>query len=240
MTISRTLHAYLRGSDFKRKLIRRYERFEILCEADLRTAVASLLRTKLRGIGGKAEKYKYRVTCEKRVAGVIADILIWRGKNPRFWIELKDTGRFRKALAEADWKKLQAFAQSAQPSRLVILSTWLVSALGERLEDPQSRGRALPFVFGQYRLFLKTVCAWISNRGTENTKGESTMAAENRWPRRRAPRGKRGQPFFWPCFTDRDSLIASNSGSESKSFGRPAARFERINASREATCTCMP
>jgi len=80
-----------------------------LCEADLRTAVASLLRTKLRGIGGKAEKYKYRVTCEKRVAGVIADILIWRGKNPRFWIELKDTGRFRKALAEADWKKLQAF-----------------------------------------------------------------------------------------------------------------------------------
>jgi hypothetical protein len=34
------------------------------------------------------------------------DILIWKGRHPRFWIELKDTGVAKRIAAQADWDKL--------------------------------------------------------------------------------------------------------------------------------------
>ncbi len=107
MTTSRALNLFLRSKTFKRQIVREYERFEVLAEGGLRTAVARLIRSKLRKLGGSAERYS--VTCEARLGKVRPDILIWRGKHPRFWIELKDTGTFNKASAEADWQKLRKY-----------------------------------------------------------------------------------------------------------------------------------
>ena len=55
-------------------------------------------------MGGTAERY--RVTRETRLgdSNVVPDILIWKNAKPRFWIELKDTGTFKRPSAEADWK----------------------------------------------------------------------------------------------------------------------------------------
>lgn len=109
MTSSRALNLYLRGPHFKHQIIRGYERFEILSEGALRTAVALAIQTKLSKIRGTAERY--RVTCETRLPGsnVVPDILIWKNDDPRFWVELKDTRTFNRAAAEADWMKLQTF-----------------------------------------------------------------------------------------------------------------------------------
>jgi hypothetical protein len=106
---STTIKNYLLGEQFKQRLVRRYKRFEILAEGGLRTAVANLLCSKLRKIGGSAKRY--RVTCETHlpVAKVVPDILIFGSGKPHIWIELKDTGSFNRKAAEADWKKLQAF-----------------------------------------------------------------------------------------------------------------------------------
>ena len=109
MATSSAIKDYLLGEQFKQRLVRRYERFEILAEGGLRTSVANLLRGRLRTIGGSAKKY--RVTCETHlpVTNVVPDILIFKGRNPHIWIELKDTGSFNGKAAEADWKKLQTF-----------------------------------------------------------------------------------------------------------------------------------
>jgi hypothetical protein len=104
---STAIKDYLLGPEFRRRLVRRYKRFEILAEGGLRDAVAYLLRNMLGKIGGTAKGY--RVTCEVRLAdtNVVPDILIFRNGKPRIWIELKDTGSFNRRAAEADWKKLQ-------------------------------------------------------------------------------------------------------------------------------------
>lgn len=109
MPISTAIKNYLLGEQFEQRLVRRYERFEILSEGGLRTAVANLLCGKLRTIGGSANGY--RVTCETHlpVTKVVPDILIFKGRHPHIWIELKDTGSFNRKAAEADWKKLQTF-----------------------------------------------------------------------------------------------------------------------------------
>ncbi len=106
MTITREINTYLRSEDFRRDLLEQYERFEILAEGALRTAVANLLRQKLTIMGPAADKY--RVTCETRLqeTNIAPDVLLWKGKHPRIWIELKDTRRFEKSKAEADWAKL--------------------------------------------------------------------------------------------------------------------------------------
>jgi hypothetical protein len=106
---STAIKDYLLGRQFEQRLVYRYKRFEILAEGGLRTAVAELLRSRLRQMAGTAKGY--RVTCETRLLGenvVVPDILIYRNGNPRIWIELKDTASFTRKLAEADWKKLQA------------------------------------------------------------------------------------------------------------------------------------
>jgi hypothetical protein len=107
MTTSHALKVYLTGSKFRRQLVRKYERFEILAEGGLRTAVAHALQTELRRIRGTAERYS--VACEARLGNVVPDILVWKNEEPRFWIELKDTRTFNRTSAEADWKKLQRF-----------------------------------------------------------------------------------------------------------------------------------
>ncbi len=105
MTTSRALHRYLRSEQFQRELVRQYERFEILAEGGLRTAVASNLRRRLKALKGTAETY--RVTCETRLGNVVPDILIFKNNKPRIWIELKDTGSFKRLSAEADWGKIK-------------------------------------------------------------------------------------------------------------------------------------
>jgi hypothetical protein len=106
--VRRELKEYLHSPKFRDQLVRQYKNFEILCEAALRTAVANLLRTKIRALGGPARGY--RVVCEPRLGvNVVPDLLIWKNKSPRVWIELKDTGRFDKKKAQADWEKLQTY-----------------------------------------------------------------------------------------------------------------------------------
>jgi len=106
--VRRELKEYLHSPKFRDQLVRQYKNFEILCEAALRTAVANLLRDKIRAIGNPARGY--RVVCEPRLGvNVVPDILIWRNKSPRVWIELKDTGRFDQKKAKADWQKLQKY-----------------------------------------------------------------------------------------------------------------------------------
>jgi hypothetical protein len=100
------LNKYLRSIYFKRRLARGYAKYEILSEAGLREAVAQAIRSKLRKLGTAKQ---YLVTCEVYLPGpnVRPDILIWKGKRPRIWIELKDTRTFERELAERDWQKLQ-------------------------------------------------------------------------------------------------------------------------------------
>jgi hypothetical protein len=52
---STAIKDYLLGPQFRRRLVRRYRRFEILSEGALRTAVVNLLRSMLRTIGGTAK-----------------------------------------------------------------------------------------------------------------------------------------------------------------------------------------
>jgi hypothetical protein len=84
-----------------------YERFEILSEGGLRTAVVNLLNRKIQSLGKSA--VDYRVVCELYLkhSKVKPDILIWRGKHPRIWIELKDTNRYDSGNATKDWEKLE-------------------------------------------------------------------------------------------------------------------------------------
>jgi len=109
MPTSTAIKNYLLGPHFRRRVVRRYKRFEILAEGALRNAVASLLQSKLSKIGGTAKGY--RVTCETHLpdTNVVPDILIFRNGKPRIWIELKDTALFNRKAAEADWKKLKSF-----------------------------------------------------------------------------------------------------------------------------------
>lgn len=104
-TVSNKLKTYLKGDLFKRQVVRAYEEYWVLCEADLRTLVVMLLKSRLRKIGGTADQY--RVTVENVLDRVKPDILIWKGKHPRFWIELKDTRTFVARSAMADWDKLK-------------------------------------------------------------------------------------------------------------------------------------
>lgn len=111
MAITTALKEYMHSSDFCKELVLQYERYEILSEAGLRTAIANLLRVKLQLLGELAEDY--RVACETHLkdVNVVPDILIWKKKHPRIWIELKDTRRFDPKKAEADWLKLQDFCK---------------------------------------------------------------------------------------------------------------------------------
>jgi hypothetical protein len=106
--VRRELKEYLHSPKFRDQLVRQYENFEILSERGLQEAVARLLRAKIRAIGNPARGY--RVVAEPHLGvNVVPDVLIWRNKSPRVWIELKDTGRFDQKKAKADWEKLQTY-----------------------------------------------------------------------------------------------------------------------------------
>jgi hypothetical protein len=76
----------------------------------LRTAVVNLLGAKIRALGNPAKGY--RVVCEPHLeVNRVPDVLLWKDKHPRIWIELKDTKRFDLHKAEADWQKLQNFCK---------------------------------------------------------------------------------------------------------------------------------
>ena len=111
MGVTSNLKRYLHSLEFRRALVRRYQRFEILSEGGLRTTVANLLRAKIQKLGHPSDVY--RVTCETRLylpdVQVIPDILVWKGKHPRIWIELKDTRGFNRWRARHDWQKLQDY-----------------------------------------------------------------------------------------------------------------------------------
>jgi hypothetical protein len=111
MGVTVELKKYLHSAKFRDELVRQYERFEILSEAGLRTAVVNLLGAKIRALGNPAKGY--RVVSEPHLAGVnrIPDVLLWKNRHPRVWIELKDTRRFDLHKAEADWQKLQNFCK---------------------------------------------------------------------------------------------------------------------------------
>lgn len=111
MTTSRALKDYLLGARFQQRLVRRYKRFEILAEAGLRTVIANLPRSLL------WHDKRYCVVCEPHLAdtNVVPDILIFKNRKPRIWIELKDTGSFNRKKAAADWEKLKTFC-SKYPS----------------------------------------------------------------------------------------------------------------------------
>lgn len=113
MGVTSELKKYLHSVEFRDELVRRYQRFEILSEGGLRTTVANLLCAKIPTLGHPSEVY--RVTCETRLrlpdVQVIPDILIWKGKHPRIWIELKDSRRFNLRKAEGDWQKLQDYCK---------------------------------------------------------------------------------------------------------------------------------
>ena len=69
---------------------------------------------KIHALGSSAADYQ--VTCEvhlKRV-NVVPDVLIWKKKHPRIWIELKDTRKFDPKKAQADWQKLQVYCKLYQ------------------------------------------------------------------------------------------------------------------------------
>jgi hypothetical protein len=110
--VTTELKNYLYSSEFCKELVRRYERFEILSEGGLRTAIANLLDAKVQTLADPAAK-DYRVSCEVRLkrVNVVPDILIWKGKHPRIWIELKDTKRFEAEKAKADWQKLRNYCR---------------------------------------------------------------------------------------------------------------------------------
>ena len=135
----RTLNLFLHGKKFRQQIVSKYQRFEILAEGGLRTAVANLLDAKLRTMSGTAKTY--RVSCEQRLGNVIPDILVWKDKAPRFWIELKDTRTFNKASANADWEKLRKYL----PMYASIKSGFLIYVARKRskrgLQFPIKRGR---------------------------------------------------------------------------------------------------
>lgn len=107
MGITQEFKRYFHSPEFCGALAKKYERFEILSEGGLRTAVANLLEAKLHELGPAADSY--RVTCEVHLKGanVVPDILVWKGKHPRIWIELKDTRSFSSSKARMDWEKLK-------------------------------------------------------------------------------------------------------------------------------------
>ncbi len=107
MTVTRQIKEYLHSTQFRNALVGKYSRFEILSEAALRTTIANLLGAKIRALASEAEGY--RVTCEVHLPGakVVPDILIWKNRHPRIWIELKATRHFDSTKAGADWDKLQ-------------------------------------------------------------------------------------------------------------------------------------
>jgi hypothetical protein len=112
MSVTQELKKYLHSLKFRDELVRQYRRFEILSEAGLRTAVANLLRAKILALGNPAKGY--RVVCEQHLlAGkrLRPDILIWKNRHPRIWIELKDSDRFVSKKAEDDRQKLQDYCK---------------------------------------------------------------------------------------------------------------------------------
>lgn len=114
MGVTTSLKRYLYSPEFCDELVSQYKGFEILSEAGLRTAVTNLLRMKIHALGSSAADYQ--VTCEvhlKRV-NVVPDVLIWKKKHPRIWIELKDTRKFDPKKAQADWQKLQVYCKLYQ------------------------------------------------------------------------------------------------------------------------------
>ena len=127
MSVTREIKEYLHGQEFCNAVVRRYLRFEILSEAALRTEVANLLIAKIKRLGTQAEGH--RVTCEVHLAGIniIPDILIWKKKHPRIWIELKATRCFDTTKAQADWAKLQINCKdfpSIKAGYLIYVSRW--------------------------------------------------------------------------------------------------------------------
>jgi hypothetical protein len=113
MGVTTDLKKYLHSDEFRDDLVRQYARFEILSEGGLRTAVANLLHAEIPTLGHSSKTY--RVTCETRLrlpgAQVVPDILIWKGKHPRIWIELKNTRGFNLWRAKRDWEKLQNYCK---------------------------------------------------------------------------------------------------------------------------------
>lgn len=106
MGVATRLKEYLKSEEFQKDLIRGCQRFEVLSEAGLRTAIANLLKERL----DPAEDY--RVSCEPRLReNVIPDVVVWKKEHPRIWIELKYTKRFDRKKAEADWAKLQKYRE---------------------------------------------------------------------------------------------------------------------------------
>src|SRR5271166_3867489 len=107
MTVTRAIQEYLPSDEFRDALVRKNRRFEILSEGGLRTAVANLLDAKVKALGTQARGY--RVTCEVHLKAtkVVPDILLWKDRHPRIWIELKFTRIFDPKKAQSDWKKLQ-------------------------------------------------------------------------------------------------------------------------------------
>jgi hypothetical protein len=130
-TVSRQLKEYLTGKVFQRQVVRAYERYEVLSEGALRTLVVRLLRAKLKRIGVAAREY--RVTCEDFLLADRAkpDILLWKGRHPRFWIELKDTRVARRSAAQADWDKLAEHC----PKYKTIKGGFLVYVFREGAQD---------------------------------------------------------------------------------------------------------
>jgi hypothetical protein len=110
MTVWREIKEYLNGEDFKKQVVRSYKQHEVLAEGGLRALVVFLIQRKLRQIDGAAE-LNYRVAGEGSLPDhrVRPDILIWGKRDPRIWIELKDTRVFVRSSAESDWKKLQDY-----------------------------------------------------------------------------------------------------------------------------------
>src|SRR6266404_2926885 len=109
MTTSRAIREFLSSAKFERQLVRAYERYEILTEADLQTITAEALRRTLRIIRRSVESASHHVvTCNPRFKACdgIPDILIWKNGKPRFWVELKDRTKFHENVAGDDWEKL--------------------------------------------------------------------------------------------------------------------------------------
>ncbi len=111
MGVTTDLRKYLYRAEFCSELVLRYKRFEILCEAGLRTAVANLLHEKLQEFGDSAKGYRVAPEVRLKEMNVIPDVLIWKNNDPRIWIELKDTKRFEAKKAQADWQKLRHYCK---------------------------------------------------------------------------------------------------------------------------------
>lgn len=131
------LHAYITGT-FARVLREKYERFEILSEADLQALSWSLLQSFFQE---NDPKRRFRVLNKPYLKDlrIHPDLVIFKRRKPWVLIELKERKRLTEQRARREWDRLIEVRKHLRPRRayLVYVARW---GDGKALRGPKGAG----------------------------------------------------------------------------------------------------